>query len=241
MDPDELVDHLGEYLHVLSDQILTTGGTVDKYIGDAIMAFWGAPAALAGHALAACTAAVRNQRTLLEVRQRWTREGKPPLEARIGINTGEVVVGNIGSANRLNYTVIGDEVNLASRLEGLNKYYGTQILISEATYEEAKAGIVARPLDWVSVKGKHTAVLVYELLGLKGETPPEQEEMAERFAQALRAYRRQEWTEALRGFEALLERWPEDAPAREMKRRCEAFLEKAPGAGWDGVHHMESK
>lgn len=98
-----------------------------------------------------------------------------------------------------------------------------------------------RPLDWVSVKGKNTAVLVYELLGLKGETAPEREEMAAKFAQALHAYRRQEWTEALRGFEALLELWPEDAPAREMKRRCEAYREQPPGAGWDGVHHMESK
>jgi adenylate cyclase len=241
MDPEELVDHLGEYLQVLSDQILMTGGTVDKYIGDAIMALWGAPVEMPDHALAACTAAVRNQKILLELRERWTSEGKPPFHARIGINTGEVVVGNIGSAKRLNYTVIGDAVNLASRLEGLNKYYGTQILISEATYEEAKAGIVARPLDWVSVKGKNTAVLVYELLGLKGETSPEQEEMAEKFAQALHAYHRQEWTEALLGFEALLERWPEDAPAREMKRRCEAYREQAPGASWDGVHHVESK
>jgi adenylate cyclase len=241
MDPEKLVDHLGEYLQVLSDQILTTGGTVDKYVGDAIMAFWGAPVEMPNHALAACTAAVRNQKVLLELRERWTREGKPPFHARIGINTGEVVVGNVGTAKRLNYTVIGDEVNLASRLEGSNKYYGTQILISEATYEEAKTGIVARPLDWVAVKGKSTAVLVYELLGLKGETSTEQEEMVEKFAQALHAYHRQEWTEALRGFEALLERWPEDAPAREMKRRCEAFREQAPGADWDGVHHLESK
>jgi adenylate cyclase len=241
MGPEELVDHLGEYLQLMSDQVLAAGGTVDKYIGDAIMALWGAPAEMPGHALAACTAAVRSQRMLLELRERWAREGKPPLQARIGINTGEVVVGNIGSATRLNYTAIGDEVNLASRLEGLNKHYGTQILLSEATYEGAKAGIVARPLDRVLVQGKDTAVLVYELLGLKGETPPEREEMADHFAQALHAYHRQEWAEALRGFEALLERWPEDAPAREMKRRCEAYRKQAPGADWDGAQHMESK
>jgi adenylate cyclase len=241
LSPHELVKHLGEYLGAMSEVVAAAGGTVDKYIGDAIMALWGAPAQLPGHALAACTAAVRSQKILLELRARWANEGKPPFQARIGINTGEVVVGNIGSANRLNYTVIGDEVNLASRLEGLNKYYGTQILISGATYEEAKAGIVARPLDRVSVKGKHTAVLVYELLGLKGETSPEKEEMAEQFAQALHAYHRQEWTEALRGFEALLEVWPEDAPAREMKRRCNAYREQAPGAAWDGIHHMEGK
>jgi adenylate cyclase len=241
MDPERLVDHLGDYLQVLSEQILATGGTVDKYIGDAIMAFWGAPVQRPDHALAACTAALRNQTILLELRELWKREGKPPLQARIGINTGEVVVGNIGSAKRLNYTAIGDEVNLASRLEGLNKHYGTRIVISEATYEEAKAGIVARPLDWVSVKGRSTPVLVYELLGLKGETPPEQQELADRFAQVLQAYRRQEWTEALRGFEALLERFPEDAPAQVMKRRCETYRDQAPGADWDGVHRMESK
>jgi adenylate cyclase len=241
MDPEQLVDHLGEYLQVLSDQILATGGTVDKYIGDAIMAVWGAPLEMPNHGLAACTAALRNQKTLLDLRERWTKEGKPPMEARIGINTGEAVVGNIGSANRMNYTVIGDAVNLASRLEGLNKYYGTHILISEATYEEAKAGIVARPLDWVSVKGKQQAVLVYELLGLKSETPPEQQEVVDKFAQALHAYRRQEWTEALCGFEAVLQRWPQDAPAREMKRRCMVYGEQPPGADWDGVHHMEGK
>jgi adenylate cyclase len=241
MDPEKLVDHLGEYLQVLSDQILATGGTVDKYIGDAIMAIWGAPLERPDHALAACTAALRNQQALSELCARWTKEGKPPLQARIGIHTGEAVVGNIGSSNRMNYTVIGDTVNLASRLEGLNKFYGTQILISEATYEHAKAGIVARPLDWVAVKGKQGAVLVYELLGLKGETLPAHDEMAETFAQALQAYHCRDWTEARRGFEAVLERWPEDAPAREMKRRCTVYLEEPPGADWDGVHRMEGK
>jgi adenylate cyclase len=241
MAPEKLVEHLGEYLQVLSEQILKMGGTVDKYIGDAIMALWGAPVEIPDHALAACTAALNNQKTLAELRERWKSEGKPPFQARIGINTGEVVVGNIGSAKRMNYTVIGDEVNLASRLEGLNKYYGTQILISGATYEAAKASIVARPLDWVSVKGKNAAVLVYELLGLKGETPAEKEEMAENFARALHAYRRQEWSEALRGFEKLLEQWPADVSAREMKCRCELYRVQAPGADWDGVHRMTEK
>jgi adenylate cyclase len=241
MEAEQLVEHLGEYLQVLSDHIQTAGGTVDKYIGDAIMALWGAPRPLPEHALAACTAALRSQKTLRDLRPRWTSEGKPSFEARIGINTGEAVVGNIGSANRMNYTVIGDQVNLASRLEGLNKYYGTQILISDATYAAAQAGIVARPLDRVSVKGKRTAVLVYELLGLKGETAPAQEELAAQFAAALQAYHRQEWLAALRGFEALLERWPEDAPAQEMKRRCTLYRAQPPGADWDGIHHMEGK
>jgi adenylate cyclase len=241
MAPEKLVDHLGEYLQVLSEQILGTGGTVDKYIGDAIMAFWGAPVEHPGHALAGCTAAIRNQQMLAKLRAKWQSEGKPLFEARIGINTGEVVVGNIGSAARLNYTVIGDAVNLASRLEGLNKYYGTRTLITEATYEEAKDGIVARPLDWVSVKGKHEAVLVYELLGLKGETEKEQERIAGLFGEGLQAYRRQHWSEAIRLFEQVLTHWLSDAPAREMVRRCLLYLERSPGAEWDGVHVMEDK
>ncbi|CAN5153088.1 adenylate/guanylate cyclase domain-containing protein [soil metagenome] len=241
MEADKLVDHLGEYLQALSDQILLAGGTVDKYIGDAIMAVWGAPITMPDHALMACTTAVRNQKLLIELRDRWTREGKPPFQSRIGINTGEVVVGNIGSAKRMNYTVVGDEVNLASRLEGLNKHYGTQILISEATYEEAKAGIVVRLLDRVSVKGKNSAVLVYELLGLKGETSPELHELGLKYAEAWNAYHRQDWAEALHGFAAILELWPNDGPSREMKRRCVEYRERPPGADWDGTHRMDNK
>lgn len=241
MSPEKLVEHLGEYLQEMSEHVLTTGGTVDKYIGDAIMAFWGAPVELPGHALAACKAALLNQQLLEKLRQRWTSEGKPPFEARIGINTGEVIVGNIGSAKRMNYTVIGDAVNLASRLEGLNKYYGTRILISEATYEAAKHGIVARPLDWVSVKGKNTGVLVYELLGLQGETASDKVELAAAFGAGLQAYRRQEWSAALAKFAAILERWPEDAPTQEMRRRCEEYRQQPPPPDWDGVHHMHSK
>ncbi len=241
MEPEQLVEHLGEYLQALSEQIQATGGTVDKYIGDAIMAFWGAPQEMPENALAACRAAIRNQQILAQLREKWKVEGKPAFFARIGINTGEVVVGNIGSAARLNYTVIGDAVNLASRLEGLNKYYGTATMISEATYEEAKAHIIARPLDWVSVKGKKNGVLVYELLGLLGETAAALVQMAETFGRALQDYRRQEWDEASRGFEQVLARCPDDLPAKEMLRRCGAYRATPPGSAWDGVHHMESK
>src|SRR5437764_7786383 len=126
------------------------------------MAFWGAPIDHPQAALAACTTALRNQVALKELRHHWEGEGKPQLFARIGIHMGEVVVGNIGSAARLNYTVMGDAVNLASRLEGLNKYYGTEILISESVYQETQAAMVARPLDYVSVKGKTRAVRIFE-------------------------------------------------------------------------------
>jgi adenylate cyclase len=241
MEPETLVDHLGEYLAALSNQILATGGTVDKYIGDAIMAFWGAPQERDDHAVAACVAAVRNQQILARLRDKWAAEGKPLFHARIGINTGEVLVGNIGSTARINYTVIGDAVNLASRLEGLSKYYGTHTLITEMTFEEAKQAVVARPLDWVSVKGKANGVLVYELLGLKGETAPELEELAARFGEALGKYRGQDWAGAASLFETLLVRWPDDTPSREILERCKRYQEQPPGADWDGVHHMESK
>ena len=145
LSPEELVRHLGDYFGPLSAEILATGGTVDKYIGDAIMAFWGAPAPTPDHAIAACTAALRNQATLAVLRRRWAAEGKPELHARIGIHTGEVIVGNIGSPARLNYTVMGDPVNVASRLEGLGKHYGTGILIGEPTYLDARSAIIARP------------------------------------------------------------------------------------------------
>lgn len=241
LSPEQLVDHLGEYLEVLSAQILATGGTVDKYIGDAIMAFWGAPADHADHAVAACTAALRNQQALIKLREQWRADGKPEFEARIGIHTGEVIAGNIGSASRMNYTVIGDAVNLASRLEGLNKYYGSSVLISEDTYEAAKAGIVARPLDWVSVKGRAKAVLVYELLALRSEAAPGLEAFAARCAEALALYRRQDWSTAVAAFEQLLVARPGDAPLVEMLRRCRQYQVQPPGAEWDGVHHMVEK
>ncbi len=161
--PEALVDQLGEYFGILSEEIHATGGTVDKYIGDSVMAFWGAPQPISDTAASACSAAVRIQKRLGEAISRWESEGRPPLITRIGIHTGEVVVGNIGNESRMNYTVVGDSVNLASRLEGLNKTYGTSILISEETYLEAAGSIQARPLGRATVKGRSTAVTIYEL------------------------------------------------------------------------------
>jgi adenylate cyclase len=241
LSPQGLVHLLSDYFDAFSGQILASGGTVDKYVGDAIMAFWGAPIATANHALAACKTALLNQATLKELRKKWQGEGNPQLYARIGIHMGEVVVGNIGSPARLNYTAMGDAVNLASRLEGLNKYYGTEILISEIVYLETQAAVVARPLDWVSVKGKTVAVLIYELLGLKGEVDKSGEEIVELSRQGLERYRVREWAEAIRLFEQVLLARTEDVPAKMMVARCRMYEATPPPEGWDGIHHMDQK
>jgi adenylate cyclase len=236
-----LVEHLREYLGAMSAQVSAAGGTVDKYIGDAIMAFWGAPLLNPRHALAACTASVRCQTVLRALRQKWQTEGKPALTARIGLNTGEVVLGNIGSETRLNYTVIGDAVNVASRLEGLNKHYGTEILLSESTYREAGTGVVARPLDWVSVKGKKQAFLAYELLGMRGEVEPDAAEMIGLYAEALEHYRQQDWDRAIKLFGQVIRLRPEDMPSQRMIARCRAYQEKPPDEAWNGVHRLSEK
>ena len=241
MAPEELVRHLADYFGAFSDDILAAGGTVDKYIGDAIMAFWGCTVPTDNHAAAACVTALRNQAALRSLRERWRAEGKPLLSARIGLHTGEVVVGNIGSAVRLNYTVMGDVVNLASRLEGLNKYYGTAILVSEQTYREAQEVVRACPVDWVAVKGKTAAVQVYELLGLKDEPSKDADELADMAVQALALYRGRKWEGAIHGFEQILRLRPGDGPAELLLARCRIYQENPPGAEWDGVHHMEGK
>jgi adenylate cyclase len=241
LSPEQLIDHLSEYLRELSAQVIQTSGTVDKYIGDAIMAFWGAPAIHPQHAIAACTTALGCQSTLRKLRTKWITERKPALHSRIGIHTGKVVVGNIGSDVRLNYTVIGDAVNLASRLEGLNKFYGTEMIISETTYQEAQSAIVARPIDWVAVKGRAEPVLVYELLGLKGEVNGCSGEVVELSTLALAGYRKQDWAGAVRHYERLVQLRPGDLPALQMIARCREYQSSPPGDDWDGVYHLEVK
>ncbi len=241
LTPEELVRHLGDYFGPLSDEIHATGGTVDKYIGDAIMAFWGAPAPSEDHAWAACESALRTQAELEALRARWRIEGKPELFARVGIMTGEVIVGNIGSESRLNYTVMGDPVNLASRLEGLGKHYGASILIGESTHREARSGFLARVVDRVSVKGKSEGMLVYELLGRSGDPRPGLEELAEASARAFDLYADRRWEEALEAYEAIGRDRPGDGPSRVMADRCRSLLDAPPADAWDGVYRMASK
>jgi adenylate cyclase len=168
-DPHLVVQMLREYLTQMTRIVIEEGGTLDKYIGDAVMAEFGAPIAYPDHALRGCRAALRMNEEVARLQAKWTAEGKEPFRIGLGVNTGNMVVGNLGSEQLFDYTVIGDEVNLGARLESLNKEYETttHIIISEATYEAAKDGIDARPLGEVKVKGKSRPVVVYELCGLR--------------------------------------------------------------------------
>jgi len=169
-EPQKLVALLNEYLSAMTEIIIKYNGTLDKYVGDEIMAFWGAPVPQPDHAILACKSALAQVKYLKEVLYpKWEKEGKPLLKIGIGINTGKMTVGNMGSPNRMDYTLMGDEVNLGSRLEGTNKVYGTTIIISESTYEQVKDKVIARELDIIRVKGKTKPVRIFELIDLKDE------------------------------------------------------------------------
>jgi adenylate cyclase len=237
-EPEQLVEHLGQYLEAMSDGIARHGGTVDKFIGDAVMAFWNGLQERPTHALDACRAALDNQRVLVELRGRWRAAGRPLFHTRIGLHTGPVVVGNIGSERRMNYTIIGDSVNLTNRLEKLNKIYGTRVLLSESTFAEARKNVLARPLDCVGVQGKTRGVRVYELLGLRGEEDQAQAERCELSEAAVDLYLAGQFAAAAKAFHQILQLHPEDAPIKVLCRRCEGFASSPPD-DWDGVFRLQ--
>jgi len=237
--PDVLVELLAEYLDVMTREMLAQGATVDKYIGDAIMAFWGAPHSMEDQALRACMTAITNRDALNELGKKWAVQGKPVLRARIGLHTGEALVGNFGSPDRLVYTAIGDNVNLASRLEGLNKAYGTTILMSEDTHTEVKHHIVARRIDRVAVKGRSRGTLVYELIGLRGQVDDATRNRIDRYEAALEMYFTRRFEPAAGIFDALA--LSGDSPARVLAARARAYVQKPPPGDWDGVYQMDSK
>lgn len=239
---ETLVAQLGAYFEEITEEIESSQGTLDKYMGDAVMAFWGAPLSLEAHALHACRAALGAMRRLAVLQRRWATDGQPALRACIGLNTGELVVGNMGSPRRLNYTVLGDTVNLAARIEGLNKVYGTGILMGESTYAAVADEVVARRVDRVAVKGKRRGVDVVELLAMReDESAGETLTRVSAYESAFEAYLARRWEEAAAAFETLLAAHPEDGPSRVLLARCRALLADPPGDDWDGVHVMTHK
>lgn len=242
MEPEALVDHLGEYFGAMSQQIMQQKGTLDKYIGDAIMAFWGAPKANPQHPIDACRAALHNQQTLRQMRADWRARGLPALHIRIGLNTGELIVGNVGSEQRLDYTVLGDSVNVAARLESLNQHYGTEILISEQTYAEVREHVIVRLLDKIAVKGKTAGIKVYELIGLVEDgIDQEKQQIIDAYSRALSAYFARDWMAAQHGFNAVISLDPYNMAAQRLRERCVFYAADPPDEDWDGVYSMAQK
>jgi adenylate cyclase len=240
--PEGLVELLNEYLDEMTGIVLKHEGTLDKYEGDAIMAFWGAPIVQKDHALRTCLASLEMQSRLAAMRPKWKKEGRPPLEVRIGINTGVMIVGNMGGKDRFDYTVIGDSVNLASRLEGANKQYGSNIMISDFTYHHVKGRVTVRELDLIQVKGKTEPVKVWELLGTNDMVMSSyQEQSLEIYHEGLRLYRDRNWQEAIAYFQQAKQLDPACHVAEIYEQRANLYQLNPPPAEWNGVFVMTTK
>jgi adenylate cyclase len=246
MAAGDLMVHVSRHLAAISRCIGEEHGTVDKYIGDAVMAFWGAPVWRDDHALRGCVAALKARAAQDAINREWAASGLPTMFVRMGLHTAPVIVGNVGSEQRMSYTAVGDGVNVASRLEGVNKVYGTQICVSEAVVEGAGDAILVRPLDRVAVKGRKTGELVYELMALRRGDPellatPDQLELCAKTAEAFAAYTARRWDAALALYQAMAERWPEDGLPKMYVERCHRFLADPPPEDWNGVYEMKVK
>jgi adenylate cyclase len=232
---------MNTYLTAMTEHVQRQRGTIDKYIGDAIMAFWGAPQEQPDHALLACQAGLRMMARLGELKTSWHEQGLPEIDIGVGINTGPMSVGFVGSQDRFyNYPVLGDAVNLASRLEGANKEYGTHVIIGPTTYEMVEDRVVARELDQVRVKGKRAPVKIHELIAL-APAAPEVSAFVEAFTWGLSAYKAQRWDEAVSRFQEADRLRGGDSCSRKYIGRCEAMRKDPPGPEWDGVFEMKTK
>jgi len=240
LTPEELVHLLNEYLTAMTNVVFKYDGLLDKYIGDAVMAVFGAPLDQPDHALRACRTALGMMEELKKLQKKWAEEGKPVLDIGIGINSGDMVVGNMGSDMRFDYTVVGDMVNLGSRLEGTNKEYGTNIVISEYTYNDVKDVFFCRELDSVIVKGKKLPVKIYELLD-EGKDSEKWGKTVGFFEEGLLKYKQGLWDEAIASFRKCTEAKPDDAPSKLYINRCEELKKTPPAGTWDGVFTMTRK
>ena len=251
LEPERMVSLMNEYLTVMSQVILDNEGTLDKYIGDAIVAFYGAPAPVTDHELKSCKTALAMQEALGDLREKWQKENDWPdivysMQHRIGLNSGKMVTGNMGSEMRMNYTMMGDTVNLAARLESSAKQYGVYNFVGENIYEAAKEDFIFRFLDFVQVKGKNIPVKVYELLANKSDINNSTVDLVRKFEKGLDHYYQQDWDKAIRAFE-ISEKMEEQFTSRNTTpssvyiQRCLMFRDNPPGKDWDGVWTMTSK
>lgn len=241
LTPVALVSLLNEFLTEMTDIILAHSGTLDKFEGDAIIALWGAPVAVENHGTLACEAAVRMQLRLAELRDHWKMTGSPELHMRIGMYSGKAVVGNMGSKNRMDYTMMGDTVNTAARLEAVNKIYGTRSLIGHPTRHGLPDRFLTREIDAVRVVGKARPVTIYELMGFKKEKDKSWIMATADYEEGLHAYRRREWVRAIGFFERVITVLPGDPPSLFMVKRCREMKNNPPTEKWDGVTTLHLK
>ncbi len=240
LDNHVLVELLNFYFEEMAPRILDGMGTLDKYIGDAIMSFWNAPVPQPDHAALACRAALSMAARERAIQPAFKSRGAERLLTRIGINTGPMIVGFTGSGKRLNYSVLGDSVNFGSRLEGANKLYGSQILVSESTAQLVKDRFLVRKLDVLRVKGKHQPMAVYELM-TEGPGDDRQRRLARVYEAALEAYQKQRWDKAEALLAELDKEFPDDPPAAALRRRIADLRRNPPPADWDGVYVAHEK
>ncbi|MFO0780955.1 MAG: adenylate/guanylate cyclase domain-containing protein [Candidatus Gracilibacteria bacterium] len=250
LKPESLVALLNEYFEAMSAVIMAEGGTVDKFEGDAIMAFFGAPVGQPDHALRAARAAINMRIKLNELLASWKSPGqstlpggepKPSIDFRCGLSSGEVIVGNIGSSSRFNYTVMGDIVNLGSRLEGANKKYTTHIMMSEKTHTAIRDQFETRELDVIQVVGKTEPIKIFELLAPKGQLPAEAITLLQQYGEAMALYHNRQFADALAKFSEILKSYPGDGPTQLYRQRCEVLRDFPPKEDWNGVFEMGSK
>jgi class 3 adenylate cyclase len=242
LKPEQLIDLLNYYLSTMSDLILEQKGTIDKYQGDAIISFFGAPLELEDHALRACIAAIMMKRAEKEA-NKYILEKKispTPLLTRIGINTGEMIVGNMGTQKKMNYTIISNAVNLAARIEGVNKQYGTWILASETTVQETGGRLLTRRLDRIRVVGIQEPIRIYEILEMAGASE-DLEKLAKLFNEAFIIFEARRWKEAELAFKNILQDYPKDGPSQLYLNRCVKFQTHPPTPDWDGVFKLTEK
>lgn len=245
LDPRALSDLLNSYLTPMTDLVFETKGTLDKYMGDAIMAFWGAPIHFEDHAERAATCALMMLKRLKVLQAEYKAKGLPTIDIGIGLNTGDMSVGNMGSNTVRSYTVMGDSVNLGSRLEGINKEYGTRIIVSEFTQSRIAKSFVTREVDWVRVKGKAQPVRIFELIGTKSSgtlsAPNDMLAVIPDFETGFRLYHARKFDEAVNAFTKALNTKPDDECSQLYIERCRDYVKEAPSDDWDGVYTMKTK
>ena len=241
LSPKEIVDLLNEFLTEMTDILLEYEGTLDKFEGDAIIAFFGAPNDLPNHSEVACRACIKMQKKLEVLRTRWTSENRPALKMRIGLCSGNAIVGNMGSKNRMDYTMMGDTVNIAARLEGVNKIYGIYTIMSDTTFVAAGNGIVTREIDLIYVVGRKEPIAIYELIGYPEDVNDKMRTTLELYEKGLAAYRIQDWDLAIKQFMSALDLSIDDGPSKTMLARCNEYKIDPPGKDWNGAYTIKTK